>query len=225
MMCSHPPVIFKSPTTDEVRTYAGLRAEALNFGSNLKAQWGWQKGDVLLVFSPNSIDIPALLWGCHWAEGIVSPSNPAYSIDEFKYQVVDSEAKAMAVHSSCLTIAISAAKLVGFPLDRILVFGEDSASGTGLRHISSMMEERSPGMTRTPLDPSCDPAFLVYSSGTTGRPKGAMVIHLNVVASMVLQRPVEAPHMDWRATRILALLPMYHIYGMLALKRRDSPCQ
>lgn len=212
------PVIFKSPTTDKLYTYAGLRSAALNFGTNLKAQWSWQKGDVLLVFSPNSVDIPALLWGCHWAEGIISPSNPAYSIDEFKFQIEDSEAKAMAVHTSCLTVAISAAKLTGFPLDRILVFGEDSASAKGLRHISSMMKNRVPGMTRTPLDPVSDPAFLVYSSGTTGHPKGAMVTHRNVVAAMVLQQSIEAPYINWRTTRLLALLPMYHIYGMLALK-------
>ncbi|RJE20352.1 AMP-binding enzyme [Aspergillus sclerotialis] len=208
-------VIFKSPTTDEVRTYAGLRSAAQNFGTNLKAQWSWKKGDVLLVFSPNSIDIPALLWGCHWAEGVVSPANPAYSVDEFKYQIVDSEAKAMAVHSSCLTIALSAAKLTGFPLDRILVFGEESASGQGLRHIYSMMQDGTPGMTRTSLSPASDPAYLVYSSGTTGRPKGAMVTHLNVVASMVLQKSIESSHMDRRTTRLLALLPMYHIYGLV----------
>ena len=148
---------------------------------------------------------------------MVSPANPAYSVDEFKYQIVDSEAKAMAVHSSCLTIALSAAKLTGFPLDRILVFGEESASGQGLRHIYSKMKDRAPGMTRNPLSPD-DPAYLVYSSGTTGRPKGAMVTHLNVVASMVLQKHIESPFMDWETTRLLALLPMYHIYGMLVLK-------
>lgn len=207
-------VIFKSSTTDDVRTYADLRCMSLNFGTNLKAQWGWRKGDVLLVFSPNSIDIPALLWGCHWAEGVVSPANPAYSVDEIKYQIIDSEAKAMAVHSSCLTIALSAAKLSGFPSDRILVFGEESASGQGLRRIYSMMKVGTPGMTRTSLSPASDPAYLVYSSGTTGRPKGAMVTHLNVVASMILQKAIESSHMDRRTTRLLALLPMYHIYGM-----------
>ncbi|RJE17148.1 AMP-binding enzyme, partial [Aspergillus sclerotialis] len=153
------PVIFKSPTTPEARTYADIRSTALNFGSNLKAKWGWQKGDVLIVFSPNSIDIPALIWGCHWAEGIVSPANPAYSVDEFKYQVVDSGAKSMAVHSSCLSIAMAAAKLTGFPLARIVVFGDDT-SQLGVNHVKSMTSESTPGMTRTSLDPACDAAFL-----------------------------------------------------------------
>jgi 4-coumarate--CoA ligase len=214
-ICSPPPpVIFKSPTTPEVRTYADIRSTALAFGSNLKAKWSWQRGDVLIVFSPNSIDIPALLWGCHWAEGIVSPANPAYSVDEFQYQIVDSGAKAMAVHSSCLSIAMAAAKLTGFPLARILVFGDDSESRQDMNHIKSMTSEPTHRMARTSLDPACDAAFLVYSSGTTGRSKGAYVTHMNVVASLTLQSQVEGPFMDWRTNRLLALLPMYHIYGM-----------
>lgn len=214
-ICSPPPpVIFKSPTTPEVRTYADLRSTALTFGSNLKAKWGWQRGDVLIVFSPNSIDIPALLWGCHWAEGIVSPANPAYSVDEFQYQIVDSGARAIAVHSSCLSIAMAAAKLTEFPLARILVFGDDSESRQDVNHVKSMTSEPTHGMTRTSLDPASDAAFLVYSSGTTGRSKGAYVTHMNVVASLTLQSQVEGPFMDWRTNRLLALLPMYHIYGM-----------
>lgn len=211
---AHHAVIFKSPATPETYTYADLRATALNFGSNLKAKWSWQKGDVLIVFSPNSIHLPALIWGCHWAEGIVSPANPAYSVDEFKYQIEDSGAKAIAVHSSCLTIAVAAAKLVSFPLDRVLVFGDgDKTSHEGVDHVMSMTRTPAPGMTRKSLDPA-QPAFLVYSSGTTGRPKGAMVTHSNVVSSLVLQGQVEGPHLDWRTNRLLAILPMYHIYGM-----------
>lgn len=207
------PVIFKSPTTPEEYTYADLRSTALNFGSNLKSKWGWQRGDVLIVFSPNSIHLPALLWGCHWAEGVVSPSNPAYSVDEFKYQISDSGAKAIAVHSSCLTIAVTAAEQLGFPSDRILVFGEDCANRHGVNHASLMTRDPAPGRSRTSLDHS-DPAFLVYSSGTTGKAKGGMVTHGNVVASLVLQPQIEGPSMDWRSNRLLALLPMYHIYGM-----------
>lgn len=213
---AHHAVIFKSPATPETYTYADLRATALNFGSNLKAKWSWQKGDVLIAFSPNSIHLPALIWGCHWAEGIVSPANPAYSVDEFKYQIEDSGAKAIAVHSSCRTIAVAAAKLVSFPLDRVLVFGEgdgDKTSHEDVNHVMSMTRTPASGMSRKSLDPA-QPAFLVYSSGTTGRPKGAMVTHSNVVSSLVLQGQVEGPHLDWRTNRLLAILPMYHIYGI-----------
>lgn len=146
----------------------------------------------------------------------MSPANPAYSVDEFKYQIVDSGAKGMAVHSACLPVALAAAKLASFPSARILVFGEDSTNQHDLDHITSMTSVVTPGMTRTSLDSASDPAFLVYSSGTTGYPKGAYVTHRNVVASLTLQSQIQDPQMDWRTNRLLALLPMYHIYGMQA---------
>ena len=70
------------------------------------------------------------------------------------------------------------------------------------------------GGSRRKIDLATDTAFLVYSSGTTGKPKGAIVTHTNFVADITLQRHGEGKHLDWRKDRLLAPLPTYHIFGM-----------
>ncbi|KAJ5608336.1 AMP-dependent synthetase/ligase [Penicillium hordei] len=62
-----------------------------------------------------------------------------------------------------------------------------------------------------------DTAFLVYSSGTTGRAKCAMISHRNVVAAAKLQTAIDSAHIDWRPDRTLAVLPTYHIFGLICL--------
>jgi hypothetical protein len=129
------------------------------------------------------------------------------------YQLVDSGAKAVVVHSSLLQTALSAAKHVGFPVSNLWIAGLHSPA-TELQHIEYMLSSEISGESRPHIDPATDTAFLVYSSGTTGKPKGAMVTHTNFVADIILQRAVEGEHLDWRKDRLLALLPTYHIFGV-----------
>lgn len=206
--------IFKS--SGEVRTYSDIRSQALSFGANLQSQWGWRKGDILLVFAPNDIDIPTLFWGCHWAGGVVSPVNPTYTADDLKYQLSDTGAKALVVHTSLLDTAIAAAKRVDFPVAHVLVVGPDSPEAE-LQHVESMLGGGAPGTTRPKIDAAVDVAFLVYSSGTTGRPKGAKITHTNLVAELIIQGQVDGAHINWRHDRFLAFLPTYHIFGMSTL--------
>ena len=66
---------------------------------------------------------------------------------------------------------------------------------------------------RPEIDPGEDLAFLVYSSGTTGLPKGVMLTHHNIVANMIQNAVVSRSFIDWRRDKALGFLPMYHIYG------------
>ncbi|CAI7636311.1 unnamed protein product [Penicillium viridicatum] len=210
-------IIFKSPS-GEVRTYSDIRSQALSFGANLQSQWGWRKGDILLVFAPNDIDIPTLFWGCHWAGGVVSPVNPTYTADDLKYQLSDTGAKSLVVHTSLLDTAIAAAKRVNFPVAHMLVVGPDSPEAE-LQHVESMLGGGAPGTTRPKIDAAVDVAFLVYSSGTTGRPKGAKITHTNLVAQLIIQGHVDGAHINWRHDRFLAFLPTYHIFETTVLEK------
>ena len=207
--------IFKTPS-GEVRAFNDIRTQAVSFVANLQTQWEWQKGDILLLFAPNHIDVPTLFWGCHWAGGVVSPANPAYTADELESQLRDTGAKAMVVHTSLLDTAIAAAKRVGFPIAHMMVFGPPSSEAE-LQHVESMLGGGAPGAKRPKIDPVADTAFLVYSSGTTGRPKGTRITHHNIVTNLILQGRVEGPYMNWRQDRFLSFLPIYHIYGMPTL--------
>jgi len=189
----------------------------------LKSLWDWRRGDVLALFTLNCVDTPAITWGCHWAGGVVSPANPGYTVDELAFQLKDAGAKALVTQKSFLNVAREAARKVGLPEDRIVLMGDHRDDALKFKHFTSI---RNPsGATRyrrTKLNPDKDLAFLVYSSGTTGHPKGVMLSHLNIVSNILMLRAGEAGHLTWdggpdgQGDRILAFLPFFHIYGKIS---------
>lgn len=162
--------------------------------------------------SPNCIETPIVTWGCHYTGTVVAPVNPGLSARELQQQLSRSQAKGIAVHPSCLRTALEATKLAGLPESRILVLGTKNESGIG--STTAQFTDNAPSGPTEPenIHPD-DVAFLVYSSGTSGPPKGVMVSHRNVVADVVLQAAIEGPHVNWKNDRTLAVLPTYHIYG------------
>lgn len=144
----------------------------------------------------------------------MSPANPSYTADELRYHLVDSEARGLIVHQSLLAVGKTAARMAGIPDSRILViYNEEDGDASNNPDSVHRMLVSLPLACQRPTVRSSDLAFLVYSSGTTGLPKGGMVVHSNVVSSMVMQSQIEGPHMSWQKDRILAVLPTYHIYG------------
>ncbi|KAL8693524.1 MAG: hypothetical protein Q9218_001649 [Villophora microphyllina] len=217
-------VIYVDPETHRSYTYAQVRNTAVEFGKGLKSVWEWRKGEVLGLFSPNSIDTPALIWGCHWAGGIVSPANPGYTVDELAFQMKDSGAKALATQKALLPAATKAAKQVGIPEDRIILIGDDRDETVQFKHFESLRNLAGTSRyRRTRIDPKRDLAFLVYSSGTTGHPKGVMLSHENIVSNILMGKVGEGGHLTWnggphgKGDRLLAFLPFYHIYGLTCL--------
>ncbi|KAK0273050.1 hypothetical protein LTR35_012462 [Friedmanniomyces endolithicus] len=216
-------VIFVDPFANKKLTYADVKQAASDFGKGLRALWGWKKGDVLGVYSPNHIDTPAITWGCHFAGGIVSPANPGYTVDELAFQLKDSGAKALVTQVPQLEIAVQACKKVGIPEDQIIVMGERDTQGkfrhwTSIRNISGATRYR-----RAKVDPANDLAFLVYSSGTTGKPKGVMLTHRNIVANTLQITAGEGPISGKpreglpEGDSVLAFLPFFHIYGLTVI--------
>ncbi|EEH19618.1 hypothetical protein PABG_07815 [Paracoccidioides brasiliensis Pb03] len=221
-------VIFQDADTLRSYTYSRVKSIALDFGKGLKATWDWQKGDVLALLSPNDIDIPPVIWGTHWAGGAVTPVNPTYTAEELALQLKGTKARVLVTQLNLLPTAIAAAKLAGILDDRIVLLGDRRDSTAKFKHFTSIQNiSRATRYRKTRVDPAKDLAFLSFSSGTTGEPKGVMLSHRNIVSNIIQLTAGEEDHLsctggkDGNGDKVLAFLPFFHIYGLTCLVHKS----
>ncbi|ATZ46425.1 hypothetical protein BCIN_01g10250 [Botrytis cinerea B05.10] len=215
--------IYTDAETSRSYNYKQLRDTAIEFGKGLKAVWEWKKGDVLALYTPNCIDTPAVLWGTHWAGGIVSPANPGYTVDELTFQLKDSGAKGIVTQKAFIKEAQAAAKNAGIPEDRIILVGDGKDETHRFKHFTNVRNLAGTSRYRRTKSKPEDLAFLVYSSGTTGHPKGVMLSHGNIVANTFMANAAEGVNLSWkggkdgRGDKLMAVLPFFHIYGLTCI--------
>lgn len=226
--------IFQDAITDKTYAFDDVRNLAESFGEGLRFQFDWQKGDVLAVSSLNNIDMPPIIFGALWAGGTVTTSNPAYTVTELTHQLRDSAAKCIVTQYSNIKTVRQACRLVGIPEDRIIILGDQKDSTGHFKHWTTVRNVSSAKRFRAcKIDPENDTAFLVYSSGTTGKPKGVMLSHYNITSNVTQLQQAEGFNLTWNGSKstsdiplpfskgggdkILACLPFFHIYGLTVL--------
>ena len=159
----------------------------------------------------------------------MSPANPGYTAEELAFQLKDSGAKALATQKPFLKIALEAAMQAGIPEDRIVLMGDEKDDSMRFKHFLSIRNIAGTNRyRRTKVHPKIDLAFLVYSSGTTGHPKGVMLSHENIASNILMLKAGEGGNLSWDGGRdgkgdsIIAFLPFFHIYGGCRIQRLKS---
>ncbi len=148
----------------------------------------------------------------------MSPANPAYSPDELAFQLKNAGAKALVTTKAFLKPAQQAAEQANIPLNRIILLGSEKDESHRFKHWTNIRKaSRAQRYRRRKLDPQRDLAFLVYSSGTTGLPKGVMLSHRNIVADLCLIKGSVGHYYSSGKDKILGVLPFFHIYGLTGL--------
>ncbi|GGQ94018.1 4-coumarate--CoA ligase family protein [Streptomyces flaveolus] len=172
------------------------------------AEAGLRKGDVLALHSPNTVAFPLAFYAATRAGASVTTVHPLATAEEFAKQLADSRARWVVTVSPLLGVARRAAELAGGVRE---IFVCDRASGH--RSLIDMLASTAPE-PEVAIDPAEDVAALPYSSGTTGTPKGVMLTHRQIATNLAQLQPAIAAG---PGDRILAVLPLFHIYGLTAL--------
>lgn len=179
-------------------SYGRLRGRAESFAAGLSS-WGLEPGGRVALFAGNHPDFLAAYLGTHLAGGVVVPINTHYRRVELGHILKDAGV------GLCVT-------------DPGLVAEVEDVRGDlpGLRRVVELgagfedfLRPASGAGTRVPDGE--DLAMVAYTSGTTGRSKGAMLSHRNVAAN------VESICEAWRWTgedRLLLTLPLFHMHGL-----------
>ena len=191
-----------------VTTYGELVAQIDGVAGALAAR-GIAVGDVVGLHSPNVPAFASVFHGILRSGATATTINALYTAEDIAKQLADSHAKALFTVSPLLPQAKAAAQQVGIADELVIVL--DGAEGHS--SLRDLLVEQAPAPSVS-FDPATHLAVLPYSSGTTGRPKGVMLTHRNLVANVCQFSPYMGVTAD---DRILAVLPFFHIYGMTVL--------
>lgn len=178
--------------------------------SRALARTGFAKGSVLSVHLPNCEQLVVAFFAATELGGVVTASNPAYTVAELAAQQSGARASAVISSSSLRDVVIAAAAESGVGVSNVSFIEDDACFATALD------EEGAAGAPT--IDSATDPCAMPFSSGTTGQPKGVVLSHRNLIAN-VLQSIIDPDHrhdVD-EGDRLIGVLPLFHIYGMCVL--------
>jgi acyl-CoA synthetase (AMP-forming)/AMP-acid ligase II len=196
------PALIDGPTGYAV-SYGTLASRIERVAAGLAAR-GFRAGDVLALWAPNLPQWVGVALGAMAAGGKVTGINPAFTRRELEAQLADSGASMFVTVPALVPAALAAASAVG--VREVVVLGE----AEGATPIVELIGGDGP-VPEVATEPD-GVALLPYSSGTTGLPKGVMLTHSNLVASVRQVR--SGLRMTGRDTT-LAVAPFFHIMGFV----------
>jgi long-chain acyl-CoA synthetase len=190
-----------------VVTYRQLFDMAAAFARQLQAA-GIRPGDRVLLYCPNSPGLIAAYHACWMAGAIAVACSPQAKDEELRLELDDSGAATIVCAAETAERAAAVASAAGARLAVIPPSGSVPAGALALRQSDG---EAGGWQAHRPADPRQDVAALLYTGGTTGVPKGAMLTHYNVVAN-TLQFATWYGFETGRETCV-CLLPLFHSGG------------
>ncbi len=217
-------------------SYGELDRKSRAFASYLETVARLSRGARVALMMPNVLQYPIAAFGALRAGYVVVNCNPLYSPRELKHQLVDSGAEAIVVlenFASTVEKSIDGATA----LRTIIVTGAGDQLGgvkgalvnAAVRHVRrdvpafrlprAMRFNRALALgSRRPFTDAAvkpdDVAFLQYTGGTTGVPKGAMLTHRNMVANLSQIHAWIAPAIHAEGEMFVAALPLYHVFAL-----------
>ncbi len=213
---------------DNKISYGRFRGEANKFARALY-ELGVRKGDKVALFLPNTPQFAIAYYGTLKAGAVVTPMNPLYKPEEVKRQLNDSGAETLVILDLLYPVFEEVSK--DTPVKRVIVTSiRDYLSGLkrllyplkykspkiprreGVYWFRELIERYPPSPPEVEIDPKEDLAALMYTGGTTGIPKGAMLTHYNLYANTLQTKSWLHPEREAEET-VISLLPWFHIYG------------
>lgn len=197
-------------------TFGQLNTMANQLAGGLKAR-GIQPGDHVALSCPNVPFFPIAYFGILKAGGVVVPLNVLLKGREIAYHLQDSHAKAYLCFEGTPELPMGRMGHEGFKeagsCEHFVLMTANPAAPSPIEGIPTMgmlMHNQSPAFQTAERGPQ-DTAVILYTSGTTGRAKGAELTHSNMLINAIVSRDLHRP--DYEGNIVLVVLPLFHSFG------------
>ena len=188
-------------------SYAELDRAARGVAANLQAR-GIAPGDKVALLVPNVPEFSIAYFGILYAGATVVPINILAAAPEVTYFLEDSDSRLLIVHPLFEEPGRRGAEPLSVPV--VIAEGEDNEDTV------AAMAKTEPLDGPHPTSPQ-DTAVILYTSGTTGKPKGAELTHSNLLMNCAVVVPKLMPPSS-EGHRALATLPLFHSFGQTVIQ-------
>jgi fatty-acyl-CoA synthase len=171
-------------------SFAGLANRIGRMAHALKSQLGVRRGDRVAVLAMNQPDYLTLLYACARLGAMLVPLNWRLAPAELQFILTDADVRAVFV-AQPFEVAAGVPIVALDTLDDLL-----ACSGAGDSDSNADW---------------CTPLLLVYTAGTTGRPKGAVLTQEALLANAAMSQHMHGMTSD---DRVLTVLPLFHVGGL-----------
>jgi long-chain acyl-CoA synthetase len=185
--------------------YRELDRAARGVATSLRER-GLGPGERVALLIPNVPEFTIAYFGVLYAGCTVVPLNVLLSAPEVRYHLEDSGAKLLVAHPLFEAPAREGARLAGVPIVAAEGSGPGTLAGLAAAAPASALHATQPG----------DTAVILYTSGTTGKPKGAELTHSNLLLNCALIVPRLVPIGPQDVA--LAALPLFHSFGQTCIQ-------
>lgn len=197
---------------DKTSTYAQLK-EAVDRLASAMHRRGFQKGDRVAIMLPNCVEYIISNFATQRLGGTAVQVNPMYTPTELEHILRDSEPAWFISEGGQHT------KLEQIGLVDQIVFIQTDDPNEGISPFYQWIGESGEFAPIAFIDPKEDVALLQYTGGTTGRSKGVMLTHFNLIANVYLSYSVYTDLLTIPGERMLGIPPFFHISGIVSLNR------
>ena len=207
---------------NEMRFTFGQLNGLANRVANALAEMGIGLGDKVALSCPNLPFFPIVYYGILKAGAAVVPLNILFKAREVAYHLSDSDAKAIFVFEGTEELPLAKTVKEGFDqvesCEHLIVMTVDPLASTPYENAKTLTEityAQSEEFETIATSPD-DTCAILYTSGTTGQPKGAELTHLNLMTNVTTMFTLHTPVLDFTDAEqktCLITLPLFHTTG------------